>query len=310
MEDWDDNGAHYNKKFSHRLDWNLLKNFQEIVHARGITAAANAGWHKQSTVSLALQRLESILGSRLCHRGRRGFELTDEGRILYEYIRKACDNIDEAESAIANSKDNISGEIRICVISNFSSNVLNTILQTYNEQCPAVSIKIDVLTWDNISKIVVNNDYDVGITPISYRRADLKYSFLEREYHNIYCGKDHRLFGVMPEIGSLSGEQFILTGSDEPESLTRFRLRHGLGERVTARTPSLEEAKRLAIAGVGLCILPQQMVAEDAAKGSLWPLMTPSDEASCDIYIITNINAPKKRSKDMFIQLAEGLRNS
>jgi DNA-binding transcriptional LysR family regulator len=292
------------QKFSRRLDWNLLKTFHDIVQANGITAAANSGWRKQSTISLALQRLESIIGSRLCQRGRAGFELTDEGRILYDYVKKICVNIEEIPDALANSKDYVSGVLDIAVISNFSSRMLDGIYVKYNLKYPNVIMNVDVLTWDSISKCIVNNDYDVGISPILYRHSDLKYDFLMTEYHNVYCGRSHHLFGQTPGASVLADETFVLTGSDEPDSLTSFRLRHRLGQKVTARTPNLEEARRLTVAGVGICILPEQFVAGDVAGGLLWPLMERSQEMSCDIYLISNEYAPKRAAREAFLASA------
>ena len=72
--------------FAQDLDWNLLKVFTEIVEADGISHAARKTGKKQPAVSLALKRLESRLGTRLCHRGPGGFVLTDEG----EQVANIC----------------------------------------------------------------------------------------------------------------------------------------------------------------------------------------------------------------------------
>lgn len=289
------------QQFSQRLDWNLLKTFHDIVEANGITAAANVGWHKQSTISLALKRLEAIIGSRLCQRGRVGFELTDEGRILYDYVKKIHEGIEQTQYEIDNSRYNISGKLDVAIISNFSSEVIDKIFLSFNSDYPDVLINLDVLPWSRITTLMVNNDYDIGISPILYRHGDLRYDFLMREYHNIYCGRQHSLFRNLPDLVAVSDEAFILTGSDEPDTLTSFRLRHRLGQKVTARTPNLEEARRLAVAGVGVCILPEQFVAADVDGGSLWPLLARTEDLSCDVYVISNIRSPKRTARDAFV---------
>lgn len=301
----DEEFPHQMQKFSRRLDWNLLKTFHDIVEANGITAAANVGWRKQSTISLALKRLEAIVGSRLCQRGRVGFELTDEGRILYEYVRKISSNIEEARSALANTKEHIFGELNVAIISNFSSKFIDEIYDSYCDSNPNVVINIEVLAWQGISKCIVGREYDVGISPILTKHNDLRYDFLETEFHNLYCGRRHHLFGMSLDLPSLADEAFVLTGSDEPDSLTSFRLRHRLGQKVTARTPSLEEARRLTVAGVGLCLLPEQFVAADVANGVLWPVRARSEEMSCDVYIITSLDRHKRAAKDAFIETTE-----
>lgn len=298
------------QKFGRRLDWNLLKTFYDIVQSNGITAAANVGWRKQSTISLALKRLESNLGIRLCQRGRAGFSLTDEGRILYEYVRKAYNHIEEIPSALENARQSISGVLNVAIVSNLYEEIINDIFKTYTGINNDVTLNIDVMPWESISNSVINNDYDIGISPILYKHGDLRYDFLVREFHGIYCGMQHPLFGKSPGIAALADEAFVLTGSDEPDSLTSFRLRHRLGHKVTARTPNLEEARRLTVAGVGICILPEQLVVSDVAGGSLWPLVERSEEMSCDIYAITNIHAPKRLAKEAFVALVAEADNS
>src|SRR5262245_53620085 len=75
--------------FARNLDWNLLKVFREIVRAGGVTRAGRELVRKQPALSLALKRLESQCGVVLCRRGPRGFELTDEGRI----VAAACEHV-------------------------------------------------------------------------------------------------------------------------------------------------------------------------------------------------------------------------
>lgn len=294
---------HIHQKFCQRLDWNLLKIFHEIVKANGVTSAANVLWRKQSTISLALKRLEKSLGKTLCRRGPAGFELTDEGRVVYEYARRLYAKIEE----IPNSLDDISlelrGSLRIRAISNFVSPKLDELLIAYNQRCPQVEIEVNVATWATISLAILRNEADIGIAPIHVRYPELRYDFLTREAHLVYCGRRHRLFGkAVKTIADLSSEPLVLTGDDEPESLTYFRLKHGLGRCVAATTPNLEEAKRLAVLGVGICMLPEQMAVADVDNGLLWPLTPRMPESCCDIYVITNTHAPKRLVKEFFME--------
>jgi len=69
-------------KFVTNLDWNLLRTFVVISEEGSITAAANKLLLRQPTVSLALQRLEAQMRTRLIDRGRGAFRLTAVGREL------------------------------------------------------------------------------------------------------------------------------------------------------------------------------------------------------------------------------------
>ncbi|HEX2842354.1 LysR family transcriptional regulator [Hyphomicrobium sp.] len=291
------------QKFCLDLDWNLLKIFHGIVEANGVTSAANALWRKQSTISLALQRLERHLGKKLCRRGPAGFELTDEGRILYECVSEVYAKLDRIPDSLDNVSQELRGRLRLRTISNFVSAKFDKLLVAYSARCPYVELQIEVATWETISLAVLRNEVDVGIAPVHAKYPELHYEFLTREVHLVYCGKRHHLFGVsLDTVESLSDEPLILTGADEPDSLTYYRLRHGLGKRIAATTPNLEEAKRLAVLGLGICLLPERMAAADVRKGTLWPLTSKTLGTGCDIYAISNRHAPKRLVTDIFME--------
>jgi DNA-binding transcriptional LysR family regulator len=292
------------QKFCLDLDWNLLKVFHSIVEAKGVTSAANVLWRKQSTVSLALQRLEKSLGKKLCRRGPAGFELTDEGRILHEQVSEIFAKFSQIPESIQNASHELRGRLRLRTISNFVSAKFDRLLVSYSTRCPLVELQIEVAPWETISLAVLRNEVDVGIAPIQMKYPELQYEFLTREVHLVYCGKRHPRFGTFVDSADeLCEEPLILTGADEPESLTYYRLRHGLGKRVAATTPNLEEAKRLAILGVGICLLPARMAVGDVKSGALWPLTSKTRErVGCDVYAITNSHAPKRLVTDLFME--------
>lgn len=291
------------QKFCLDLDWNLLKVFSVIVEANGVTSAANALWRKQSTISLALQRLEKNLDKKLCRRGPAGFELTDEGRIVYECVKELCAKVDRIPDSLDSASQDLRGQLRLRTISNFVSTKFDKLLLAYSARCPLVELHVEVATWETISLAVLRNEVDVGIAPIHVKYPELRYEFLTREVHRVYCGKRHPLFGVSVEaVENLINEPLILTGADEPESLTFYRLHHGLGKCIAATTPNLEEAKRLVVLGLGICLLPERMAATDVKNGLLWPVTSRNLGTGCDIYVITNTQTPKRLITDAFLQ--------
>lgn len=290
-------------KLARNLDWNLLKIFFEIAEAKGVTSAANMLWRKQSTISIALKRLEEELGTRLCKRGPGGFELTDEGKVLIETCNRVYQSINDLPNRLNNISEDIHGQLQITTISNLSSQKFDALLASYNTRCPFVEINIDVAPWESIPPAVLRNKADFGITPIMVKYQELDYYHLCDEHHRIYCGRTHYLFGKSVDSpDQLSNDPLILTGDDEPEQLTKFRLKHGIGSRIAGITSHLEEAKRLAILGIGICFLPEEYAQEDVAKGRLWCLTPRMNELSLKIFLITESNSSKNILKRIFIE--------
>ena len=295
--------------FAHNFDWNLLKTFEEIVEAGGISRAALEWDRKQPAVSLALKRLESRVGARLCERGAAGFRLTDEGRRLADVCAAMTRMVAGLPGRIDDCTAQVRGRVKVQVISNLVDPVLDEAIRTFHTKHPTVELEVDVVTWERVSRALLARDIDVGIAPAGFSHAELRYDLLFREVHRPYCGCPHPLFGraiVAPE--SLAGETFILTGADEPNELTRYRLRYGLGRVVAGVSEHLEEAKRLAILGIGICFLPEGLAAPDVHAGRLWPLNRGPDAPAMDIYVITNATAPRAAAVQRFLdELRTGL---
>jgi DNA-binding transcriptional LysR family regulator len=99
----------------------------------------------------------------------------------------------------------------------------------------------------------------------------------------------------------LAGQAFVLTGADEPDELTAYRSRHGLGLEVAGLSEHLDEAKRLTILGVGICFLPEAFAAPDVETGRLWPLLRHEDQPCMPVFVITNPRAPGKLARQLLL---------
>ncbi|MGI9301708.1 MAG: LysR family transcriptional regulator [Gammaproteobacteria bacterium] len=290
-------------KFARNLDWNLLKVYMEIVRAGGITQAAQGLFKKQPTVSIALRRLEEAVGAQLCHRGPRGIVLTDAGQLLAETGADIEQLIQNLPNYIAGAGTDVRGRVRMQVISNIVNSTLDEAIAAFNESYPHVEIDIEVVTWETVGRALLRGDTDVSVAPARFRHTALSYDLLFKEVHRPYCGRPHKLFGkTVHEPPLLADEQFILTGADEPDELTRYRLRHGLGKHLVGVSEHLEEARRLTVLGAGICFLPEAYAEPDVSRGRLSALTNGVDQPSMDIFIITNPGAPRNLAVQRFLE--------
>jgi DNA-binding transcriptional LysR family regulator len=280
--------------FARELDWNLLKIFHEIVQAGGITKASDRTHLKQSAISLALQRLETRIGAVLCKRGSAGFELTPEGILLAELCAPIMRAVREIPSLANESSSEVHGNLTIGLISNFTCSMLDAAISLFHARFPNVELIVSTMPSTHVTGSVMRNEIDIGVAPSRVARPELRYRFLSDEIHRPYCGVNHRLFGEQfVDPRQLQDERFVLTGSDEPDELRAFRLQYGLGDKVSAVTEHLEEAKRFAILGIGLCFLPENYASADEAEGRLWPLLPREIAPSIGVYVIDNPSFPQ-----------------
>ena len=288
--------------YARNLDWNLLKTFHEIVQSGGVSRAGRMLARKQPAVSLALKRLEAELGVTLCARGPGGFELTEEGKIVAEACRSFSALVQQMPKRIAAVTEEVAGRISIKVISSLVCDRLDAAILRFHGSYPKAEILIDITTWDTVTEALLRDEIDIAVAPVRSHRSDLRYDFLFEEVHRPYCGRSHALYGkTFEDPAALAREAFVLTGADEPDPLTAFRSRYGLGKHVAGHSEHLDEAKRLAVLGVGICFLPDGFAAPDVAVGRLWPLLGQGRDPSMPVFIITNPRAPRKLTRQCLL---------
>lgn len=288
--------------FSRSVDWNLLKTFHEIVEAGGVSRAGRALRRKQPALSLALKRLEDALDVKLCRRGPRGFELTDEGMLVAETCSSLSALVRNVPKRLSNIAEDVRGKISIQVISSLVCERFDAAISRFHDNHPKVEILIDVTTWDSVAAALLRDEIDIGVASAQTLRSDLQYDFLFDEVHGAYCGQAHPLFGkTFDDPSALSGQAFVLTGADEPDMLTAYRTEHGLGLQVAGLSEHLDEVKRMTKLGVGICFLPEAFAAPEIAAGRLWPLLKESEQPAMPIFVITNPRSPPKLARQLLL---------
>jgi len=275
-------------RFSRNLDWNLLYTFHVIVQAGNLTRAASRLGRKQPAISLALRRLEGHLGTALCSRASNRFELTPEGMLVAQVCSDLFQQVRALPNRLANLPAEVIGHLRIASITSISSPRLDHAIAEFHRQCPKVQIEIDIVSWEEVTRRLKKQTADIGIAPARFLDASFRYTLLYSEPVRIYCGRTHPLFGhTFTSPDELGEHGVILTGGDEPDVIRRYRLEHGLGRVIAGQSEYLDEAKRLAIQGVGLCFLPEPFAKKDVEAGNLWPLLPGSESFTSDIYVIS-----------------------
>jgi DNA-binding transcriptional LysR family regulator len=238
----------------------------------------------------------------LCRRGPRGFELTDEGMLVAETCRSLNALVRNVPKRLGNLTEEVQGRISIEVISSLVCERFDAAIARFHALHPKVEILIDITTWDSVASSLLRDEIDICVAPAQVLRSDLKYDFLFDEVHGAYCGRGHPLYGkTFDRPATLAGEAFVLTGADEPDILTAYRTRHGLGVHVAGLSEHLDEAKRLTTLGIGICFLPEAFAAPDVADGRLWPLLAAAEQPSMPIFVITNPRATSKLARALLL---------
>lgn len=145
------------------IDIELYKIFYVVAKLKNITKAANELYISQPAVTMSIKKLEDELETTLFVRTKKGVLLTNEGKVLYEYISKAMDNIKIAENKVENLKKLESGTIKIGIGTTLTKYFLLPYLEHFHKLYPNIIINIDTSTTNEILNNLQNGKVDIAI---------------------------------------------------------------------------------------------------------------------------------------------------
>ncbi|RVB98822.1 LysR family transcriptional regulator, partial [Mesorhizobium sp. M7A.F.Ca.AU.002.06.1.1] len=284
------------------LDWNLLRTFVVIAEVKGITRAAERLNLKQPSVSNALRRLEDRVGRRLVERDATRFELTEVGRLLYEQSVEVFGTISQLPLLMRGISDDVPGHVMIATASHVVSPLFDQALSEFHSNYPHASITISVAASTEVAKQVRERRASFGICLVSQRDPALEYAMVYREFFGFFCGPQHRLYGQTGlTLTDLRGEPSVSFQTDHisdalrPVALLRSEAR--LNADVVGVSSSLEEVRRMIVAGLGIGPLPLHVARRDVADGMLWRLPPYDAPPAIDIFLLVNPDKVMNRAE-------------
>jgi DNA-binding transcriptional LysR family regulator len=284
------------------LDWNLLRTFVVIAEVKSITRAAERLNLKQPSVSNALRRLEDRVGRRLVERDATRFELTEVGRLLYEQSVEVFGTISQLPLLMRGISDDVTGHVIIATASHVVSPIFDQALSEFHRNYPRASITISVAASTEVTKQVRERRASFGICLVSQRDPALEYEMVYREFFGFFCGPQHRFFGREGlTLADLRSEPSVSFQTDHisdalrPVALLRSEAR--LNADVVGVSSSLEEVRRMIVAGLGIGPLPLHVARRDVADGMLWRLPPYDAPPAIDIFLLVNPDKTMNRAE-------------
>ena len=139
------------------IDLELYRVFYTVAKNKHMTKASEELHISQPAISQSIKKLEEQLGGTLFLRSNKGMELTEEGKMFYEYIKGALELINNAEHEFTSFKDLTKGEIKIGCSTTLTKLVLIDVISKFNKDYPNINI---IVNNDLTSNLI--NDLKLG----------------------------------------------------------------------------------------------------------------------------------------------------
>lgn len=282
-----------------------LKVFVAVVHCGGFSAAETELNITRSTISIHITNLESRLNLVLCRRGRGGFSLTEEGKVIYDATIKLFAELEGFRSTVNNLNSTLSGDLRLLFSDTVSGDTrlqLPALINRLYDQAPDVYINIDVASMSEIEQKVINNEAEVGFIPFHREIEGLEYIHLFTDTCLLYCHERHPLYHVPEEELT---DEMIDSQASVQAGLKPHKDATQLFKTMDLRATAYYYETRLAIIRSGKYIgfLPEFYVANNACKSELRALKPKQRQYSLDSGAIVRKTSRPNKAKNLFLTL-------
>lgn len=143
------------------INLDLYRIFYIVAKSGSISAAADVLFISQPAITFQIKKLEDQLGISLFTRTKHGMILTDEGKVLFDYVKNGIENITNGENALSNLKNLDSGVIRIGASTTVCRHVVMPYLEKFHELYPKIDIQIVNNLTSNLLKELRNGNLDI-----------------------------------------------------------------------------------------------------------------------------------------------------
>lgn len=250
-----------------------METFVAVVEGGNFTEAAQQLDISAVMVGKYVRELEERLGARLLERTTRRQSLTDAGRVFYEDAKRALEYMRIAETSVEQLRASPSGTLRISAPITFGACVIAPLAATFRQLYPLVRVELEL---SNRNVDLIDEGFDLAIRIGELGDADLVAKPLTM-YHMVICASP----GYLAQYGRPETPQdlsaHLCLSHTVWNSRSGWKLEDGDSPRlVTESVFTCNDGNALrmaAIAGAGLLLQPEVLVAHDLANGTLVPVL-------------------------------------
>lgn len=152
------------QQFQYVLTLAELKHFEKAAEKCFVT---------QSTLSTMISKFEDELGILIFDRKKKPVELTTEGAVIIEQLKKINKEIGTLNEVTQEIKGEVKGNLTISVIPTIAPYLLPLFLHSFATKFPNLNIEVKEQTTGEILRQLKSRDLDIGIISIPVKDKDI-----------------------------------------------------------------------------------------------------------------------------------------
>lgn len=247
------------------MDIRQLEYFQMAGKLGNITRAAERLHVSQSTVTLAIQRLEEQLGLQLFDRSQKKLILSTEGHVFWERISGILLQLDDAVAEAQQYRDLQKGKLKLGVPSMIGSFLFPELLSAFTAQYPNLQLTILEEGSKILREALERDELDLAIVNLHQTPPKLDTLAMTRNEFVVCLPLNHPLATRDAiEIAALKDEQFIMFKEDayNRQAVVQACEAKGFTPKILLSSSQVETHKELVAKGLGISFLIDKIAAK------------------------------------------------
>lgn len=236
-----------------------LRYFVEIAVAENLTRAAERLGVTQPSLSLALNRLEHSVGTKLLHRGKSGVKLTSAGKKVLSETQDLLARWAKIKHDAIDAKDKPEGHLRLGIHPSVAIYSLPLFMPTIYEKYPKLNIRLVHDLSRRITENVIQWDLELGLVINPVKHPDLVSKKVIEDQVGFFSTPKADQTVVIYDPDLLQSQNLIGKARKQGFTFTR-----------EVQCSNLEVIKELALAGLGVGLLPGRVIGD--GRNKLFPI--------------------------------------
>ncbi len=249
-----------------------LKLFRDIAHARNVSHGAEVCGVSQSAASQYLHETERLLGVQLLDRSTRPVELTEAGRLYYEFCRDVLRRQEEFEESIDKLKGRVQGTVRVAAIYSVGISDMSRLERELSRRMPEAVLLVEYLRPEKVYDAVVTDQADLGL--VSYPESNREITAIpwREEKMMVAAAPSHPLAARETlELADLAQQSFVAFDDDlrVGREVKRYMRDNGAQLNVVMHFDNIQTMKEAVVLGSSISIMPVRVLRNDIEQGRL-----------------------------------------
>lgn len=289
------------------INYDYYKVFYCVGKHKSITHAAAELCTSQPAVTRVIRKLEDELGCTLYIRTKAGVEFTNEGKLLFDYVSVACQQLIRGEEALSQSLSIDCGVIRISSTVTALNCYLFEILDMFRAKYPKVRFIIRTSSSDKTIERLKSGESDLAFVTTPFTHCGNLRVLKIRSFQDILIAGDKFSHLADREISLKDLEKYpficLAKGTQMRQFVDEILTAHGASVKPDIEPDSIDLVVPMVAHNWGIAIAPDIVAQPSIDRGKVFALKLAETVPSRSVCMLTSPSRPQNRATRELIRL-------